>query len=197
MDRQHLLNQYATDMAALTGHIREAVEHQRDTVDFDAYPQLSPTLDRIIATMDRQQKALEGYNDNTEGGGLLETAKEAFLGILGEAAGLIDRLRQTDRVSRMVRDDYTTLSLAAVSYHMLHTTALGLKDARLADLAVKHLGEITPVLVELSKVVSVVVVRELNEEDRIIDASVPDEAIANTQKMWSPEHTDQSASVTA
>ncbi|HIG73946.1 MAG TPA: hypothetical protein EYQ24_05040 [Bacteroidetes bacterium] len=197
MDRQHLLNQYATDMAALTGHIREAVEHQRDTVDFDAYPQLSPTLDRIIATMDRQQKALEGYNDNTEGGGLLETAKEAFLGILGEAAGLIDRLRQTDRVSRMVRDDYTALSLAAVSYHMLHTTALGLKDARLADLAVKHLGEITPVLVELSKVVSVVVVRELNEEDRIIDASVADEAIANTQKMWNPEHTDQSASVTA
>ena len=191
MDRQHLLNQYATDMAALTGHIREAVEHQRDSDSTDPYTQLNPLLDEIITTMNTQQKALEGYVDTTEGGGVLEAAKEAFLGVLGEAAGLIDRLRQTDKVSRMVRDDYTALSLAAVSYHMLHTTALGLKDQDLADLAVRHLGQITPILVRLSKVVCHVVAQELNAEDRILDPTVADEAVRNTQRMWSPEHTQQ------
>lgn len=191
MDRQHLLNQYATDMAALTGHIREAIEHQRDSGATDSYADLSATLSTIISTMDEQQKALEAYNSKTEGGGLLEAAKEAFLGVLGEAAGLIDRLRQTDKVSRMVRDDYTALSLAAVSYHMLHTTALGLKDQDLADLAVRHLGQITPILVTLSKTVCHVVAKELNVEDRIIDPTVADEAVRNTQRKWSAEHTQK------
>ncbi|OZC03178.1 hypothetical protein [Rubricoccus marinus] len=191
MDRQHLLNQYATDMAGVTQHIQNAVEHQRASGATDAYPELNGLLDQIISTLKGQNTALEAYNEGTEGGGVLEAAKEAFLGVLGEAAGLIDRLRNTDQVSRMVRDDYTALSLAAVSYHMLHTTALGLKDQKLADLALTHLGQITPLLVKLSKTVCTVVAHELNSEDRIIDGSVADQAIENTQKMWSPDHTNQ------
>ena len=188
MDRQYLLNQYATDMTGLTDHIATAIGHQRDSSATDGYPELNGLLDRILSTLKAQNSALEAYNQKTDGGGALEAAKEAFLGVLGEAAGLIDRLRQTDTVSRMVRDDYTALSLAAVSYHMLHTTALGLKDQDLADLALRHLGEITPLLVELSKTVCTVVAHELNEEDRIIDPTVADEAIRNTQRMWSSEH---------
>ena len=191
MDRQHLLNQYATDMAGVTTHIKNAVEHQRASDATDAYPELNPLLDQIVSTLEAQNSALEAYNERTSGGGALEAAKEAFLGLLGEAAGLVDRLRQTDTVSRMVRDDYTALSLAAVSYHMLHTTALGLKDQALADLAVEHLGQITTILVKLSKTVCTIVAEELNDEDRIIDASVAQEAIANTQAMWSPDHTGQ------
>ncbi len=190
MDRQHLLNQYSTDMVGLTNHIATAIQHQHDSDATDAYPELKTLLADIIRTLKGQNTALEAYNEGTEGGGALEAAKEAFLGVLGEAAGLIDRLRQTDQVSRMVRDDYTALSLAGISYHMLHTTALGLKDQKLADLALTHLGQITPILVKLSKIVCTVVAKELGREDRVIDATVGDEAVRNTQKMWSAEHTN-------
>ena len=193
MDRTHLLNQYATDMAALSTHIAEAVEHQADTPEIQNFPEAAGLARRIAAMMREQAKELEAYNETTEGGGVLEAAKEALFSILGDAAGIINRIRQTDEVSRMLRDDYTALSLAAVSYEMLHTTALGLKDQRLADLALRNLGEITPVLVELSQDVIRVVVRELSAEDRILDATVADEAIRNTQRMWSAEHTQQSA----
>ena len=191
MDRQHLLNQYATDMAGVTNHILNAVEHQRASDATDDYPELRPAPRPDHQHAEVAERCARSLQRQHQGGGALETAKEAFLGFLGEAAGLVDRLRQTDQVSRMVRDDYTALSLAAVSYHMLHTTALGLKDQPLADLALKHLGEITPILVDLSKTVCTVVASELNDEDRIIDPTVADEAIRNTQRMWSAEHVGQ------
>jgi hypothetical protein len=41
----------------------------------------------------------------------------------------------------MLRDDYTALNLAAIGYHMLHTTGMGLQNQATADLALRHLKD--------------------------------------------------------
>src|SRR5690606_29161102 len=140
---------YVTDMAAVEKHILEAVERQVDTRDTKDFPEALAVLNDVKGTLSRHVSALEAYNETTQGGGLKEQLKEAVTGALGVAAGIYDKIRQEDKVSRMVRDTYTALGLATISYHMLYTTALGLKEDQLASLALDHLEDLSPLVVDL------------------------------------------------
>ena len=70
---------------------------------------------------------------------------------------------------------------------MLHTTALGLKNQEVADLALRNLKGLTPILVDLSKVVCTVVADELDDEDKVYTASVGVQAVRDTQEAWSSD----------
>jgi hypothetical protein len=186
-DPQAVLNTYVTDMAAVETHIQEAVERQLNTDDINDYPEARRVLQQLHDTLGRHVTALEGVIDQTKGGNVKEAVKEAIGNVLGFAAGMYNKVR-TDKASRAVRDTYTATSLAAISYHMLHTTALGLKDQRVANMAVSHLKDLAPLLVELSKVVCHVVAKELAAEDKIFDGTVGNQAVQNTQEAWSPSN---------
>jgi hypothetical protein len=107
--------------------------------------------------------------------------------LFGVAASAIDMVRQ-EKVSKMLRDDYTALHLAAMGYTMLHTTGLGLREQQTADLALRMLKDVTPVLVRISELISNVVIRELANDVEGIDLSAADQARRNTQEAWSAEH---------
>ena len=184
MDRTEILNGYATDMAAVETHITEAVERQLESDETKKYPDAVRVLTSLDSALKRHVSSLEGYLDGQEGGGIREAVKEAVFGALGVAAGFYDQLRQQDKVSLMIRDSYTATSLAAVSYHMLYTTALALKDQRLASIALSNLEDLTTLIGELSEVVCTVVAAELTDEDKTIDPTVADEAIRATQRAW-------------
>ena len=186
MDRTAILNDYVTDMAAVEDHILSAVERQLESDDTSKYPDAVRVLSDLKSALQAHVQSLEAYNERTEDGGLKETIKEAVTGALGVAAGFYDQLRGTDKVSRMVRDSYTATSLAAVSYHMLYTTALGLKADDLASLALRNLRDLTKLIGEMSEVVCSVVASELADEDKVFDASVAQKAIADTQDAWKP-----------
>lgn len=190
MDRTAILNDYVTDMSAVETHILAAVKRQLGSDATSAYPDAVRVLTSLQTALATHVEALEAYNEKTEGGGLKEAVKEAVTGALGVAAGFYDQIRQADKVSRMVRDSYTATSLAAISYHMLYTTALGLKANDLAALALRNLKDLTPILVDLSEVVCTVVAAELAAEDKTIDASVGKEAVRATQEAWSTEVTE-------
>jgi len=187
MDRTHILNTYVTDMAAVETHIMTAVERQLESDDTKKYPEAVRVLTVLHTTLKAHTESLERYNERTEGGGIMETAKEALGAALGLVAGLYDQIR-TDKVSRMIRDSYTATSLAAISYHMLYTTALGLKDQEVASLALSNLKGLTPILVDLSKVVCSVVANELDDEDKVYTDSVAQQAVRDTQTAWSAEN---------
>ena len=184
MDRTDILNAYVTDMAAVETHIHDAVTQQLDADATSSYPEAATVLSRLQTTLKRHVDTLEAYNAGSEGGGLREAAKEALGSALGFAAGLYNKMRDEDQVSRMLRDTYTATSLATVSYHMLYTTALALKDERLATLAMTNLKDLTDLIGELSESVVRVVVRELTAEDKTLDATVAEEAVRKTQEAW-------------
>ena len=187
MDRQDILNGYATDMHAVEKHILEAIERQCDADDVKRYPEANRLVNDVKATMQRHIAAMEPYISRKDGD-LKDAVKGAAFKALGVAAGFWDQIRQQDQVSRMLRDDYTALSFAAVCYEMLHTTALALKDQRLADLSASHLKDITPLIVQTSKTICLVVARELTDEDKTIDGTVGQQAVTNTQKAWSSQY---------
>jgi hypothetical protein len=183
---ESVLHGYLTDMAAVEQHIHEAVERQLKTEAISEYPEAQRVVEELRTTLERHLSTLrrEAESGGSEGVDFVEAVKKAVSGALGLVAGLYDRIR-TDKVSRMIRDDYTATSLAAVSYQMLHTTALGLKNDRVADMALNHLKDLTPILVQLSEIVCTVVAQELAREEKIFDGTVGERAINNTHEAWS------------
>jgi hypothetical protein len=179
-----VLQGYLTDMAAVEQHIHEALERQLKGEALNPYPEARRVVEELRSTLERHVDVLHRENEGADGKDVVEMIKRAVGGALGFFAGLYDKVR-TDKASRMIRDNYTATSLACISYQMLHTTALGLKNDRVADLALNHLKDLTPLLVELSEVVCTVVARELAAEEKVFDGTVGEQAISNTHEAWS------------
>jgi len=192
-DPNTVLTNYLSDMAAVEEHIFEATERQLKTENLKRYPEAVAVLQTLNQTLQRHLDTIHREIESHGKGDVKEMVKKAVTGALGFIAGIYDKIR-TDEASRMIRDTYTATNLAAISYHMLHTTALGLKEQRVADMAINHLRELTPILVELSQVVCSVVARELANEGKVFDGTVGDKAIENTQEAWSSSVTGQTVS---
>ena len=178
------LRPYVADMAALEKHILEAVERQLGADDLKKTPAAQELIRRIQSTLGRHVDTLESHLQSFEGGGIAGTVKETVTGLLGAVAGLYDKVR-SETVSRMLRDDYTSLSLAAVSSTMLYTSALAVQEQATAKLALSNLREFAAFLMEISEVVPQVVVRELTEEGKSYDSSLAQRAVRDTQTAWS------------
>lgn len=186
------LKDYTADLLTLETHLFNAVKKQRTSErvsDNDAM-ELMNELDQILRN---QINALESHLDKL-GGGRKSDLKELLGSFSGLAAGLIDTVRK-DPASKMLRDDYTALSMLATGYTMLHTHALAVDDNNLADIALKHLGEITPVITEISRVLPLVVARESNDLDSDKSEEIGRKAMENTQKMWDAEQIKKEPSV--
>lgn len=186
-DNKDILQQYVGDMIALDQHILEAIERQLEDEHIGNYTGAREVVSSIKRTLTSQVDGLEAQLKQL-GGAAGHPIKEAVSSIAGVAAGLYDKVRR-DPVSKMLRDDYTALSLTSISYTMLHTTGLALKHDGIANLGVQYLKDLTPIVVELSKVIPTVVVQDLSEEEVSIDTGVAQKAVNNTQKAWKGENT--------
>ncbi|MDZ4718695.1 MAG: hypothetical protein SH847_09585 [Roseiflexaceae bacterium] len=187
-ERQDTLTKYVSDMLTVTKHIHEAIERQRNDAEVKQDQDAYPIINRLDGILESQINALESHLTSI-GGDTGSPIKEAVGSVLGVFAGLLDKVR-TDTVSKMLRDDYTALSLQAIALTMLHTTGLALKQPETAALALSQLHDITPVIVDISEIIPLVVVRELANDSETIDMRVGDTAIQNTQKAWSRDVTE-------
>ncbi|RIK43939.1 MAG: hypothetical protein DCC55_04110 [Chloroflexi bacterium] len=189
--RQEALQQYVSDMLAVDKHIHEAIRRQRDDDDLKQHTQAHQVIARLEEVLDQQINDLERHLERL-GGSTGSPVKDAVSSALGAVAGMYDKMRP-NTASRMLRDDYTALGLAAISYTMLHTTGLALQDHPTADLALRHLRMLTPIITEISRTIPMVVAVELVEADEIdVDTTVGPQAVRQTQEAWSSEVINQS-----
>jgi hypothetical protein len=182
-DNREALRPYIADMVAVEKHILEAVERQRNDDDIKEFPDALSLVGRTesvlknhVETLNRQ---LEGYS----GGGAAGAVKQAVTGVLGAIAGVYDKVRK-DTASRALRDDYTALSLASVSYGMLHATALGLSQGTVAELAKSHLEEINSLIMEIGLAMPRIVLKELALEGYPVETGAADRAVKNLEETW-------------
>lgn len=183
-----IVHNYVSDMLALEKHIKEALERQVNDETMQNHNNASYLIRNTGSMLSRHIAALENHletygDDNSP-------VKEAIAATLGAAAGLFDKIR-SNTASKMLRDDYTALSMTAISYTMLHTTALALGNQPVATMALNHLKDITPVITEISKEISEVVVWELDNEGIIVNPNAGVEGTNNTQEAWAPHHVNQ------
>ena len=172
---QQTIADYVGDMVALESHIEEALDKQLTETkdDPEAQAAVQGFHDMVKAHRD-SLKALQEEVGTTAGNPIIAAGST----LLGKAAGVIDQIR-TEGISKSLRDDYAAFSLAAISYSMLHTTALGLGNRRVADVAERYLTDYAGAIERINEVMPGVVERELAKDGHQTDPS----AVAATRQM--------------
>lgn len=188
-DRASAIQKHTADMLGVERHILEAIERQREDDALRGHLEANKVVIEIERVLKEHTAALENLAESydAKAQSALKKAVTEFLGVI---AGIYDRTRE-HRVTRMLRDDYTALSLAAMGYTSYHAFGLAIGEDRIAQLALKHLKDITPLLVELSKVIPLVTVKEVAEEnDFLVDQDAAQRSVASTQSAWSRDVVD-------
>jgi ferritin-like metal-binding protein YciE len=185
-ERQDTLQQYVSDMLAVERHILPALEDQSKDERYARYPQAQRLVNQTVFIVRNHINGLEQHLKNL-GGDPASPLKSAVTAILGMAATVIEKMR-TDPISKNLRDDYTVLNLAAISYTMLHTTGQALMDPETAELAVNYLRDYTPLITDINEVIPEVVVNELRDETEMLDPDAAMRARERTQQAWNHEH---------
>jgi hypothetical protein len=179
-----VLNKYATDMLGVEKHFADILDWQVSDTRLKEYRDADALVRKIRETLRGHIDMLERYIGSLGASETESTLKKAITKISGMTTGFYNLMRQEDSVMRNMRDNYTALNMAAISYTMLHTTALAHHDGELAEIALQHLKQITPLVVEVSRIIPQLVVEELHAQDKALDISVAHEAISNTQRAW-------------
>jgi hypothetical protein len=179
---RHTIATYVSDMLALERHIRGPLDRQindDETAQFAGAATLTTKIRRLV---DAHEAALETQLDAI-GGDASAGVKSAWGQLVGGAAAALGGARKT-KISKSLRDDYTALALASISYTMLHTTALGLGDEATAAVAKAHLDDYAPIVVEIGRAIPAIVLQELKNDGEQVRVSAADLAERNTTDAW-------------
>jgi len=183
--RSDLLQQYVSDMIAVEENIGAAVKRQLEDKNLSqSNPQVTAIIQHIAKHTEQHSTELKRHL-NALGGDPAGGIKEMASAALGAVAGLYDKTR-SEPISKMLRDDYTALNLAAVGYMMLHTTGVAVQDHPTAALALRHLKEYTPHIMELTEIIPGTVVAEIKEGGVIVIENGAQKATQNIQDAWQP-----------
>jgi len=183
-DRDTAINSYITDMISLEDHIEKALKGQVN--DLKDYPDFGTEVRQVLRLTEHHISDLRALADRRKAGGITEAVKRAGAAVAGVAAGVIDLLR-TEGLPKNLRDDYTALSLATISYAMLYTTATGLGEREVAELAQQHLRDYAGAVNRLNTLVPASVVRFLSQEGLPVQESVVPEVGRVLKAAWEGE----------
>ncbi len=173
------LKGYTTDLYALLKHTSNVVRTQKNSnklTQTDAVDLLHE-VDMALTSQMNALDEMEGVMNN----GTTTNIKEKVAAFAGTVAGTIETQRE-DTVSKMLRDDYTALSMIASGYTMLHTAALAEDHEELAGFTKESLTTIARLITQTSKVLPHAVADELDA------GQVAEAAETNTQEAWNPEN---------
>jgi len=178
---------YLTDMLALEEHIEKALKAQIS--DFEQeYPEVVTQLRMIHSTAEQHMANLKALTDQRDGGrGVGDAIKRVGAVMAGFGAAAVDLLR-AEKLPKDLRDDFTALSLAAIGYVMLATTARSLDEPTVAELAERHLKAYADAIMTLHNIIPGAVVRFLQEEGLPARAEVVPMVVRSMEELWRPQH---------
>jgi ferritin-like metal-binding protein YciE len=182
---------YVSDMLALERHIAAPLQRQLEIDETQNYARAISLTGRLKNLTDAHVQALDARLESL-GGHPSNPVKSAWSGLLGAGAAAVGSVRKT-KVSKNLRDDYTALSLAAVSYSMLNATALGLGDSETAALAQRGLTDYAGLIMEIGRSIPEVVLQELADDGRQVDVSVAGKAEEIVERSWRSQSGNQPA----
>lgn len=181
-NERHSIQTYVSDMLALERHIAQPLQRQLDMPDSKKYTGALAVISQIKGLTDSHVTALEQCLEQL-GGHEASPVKSAWSSLLGVGAAAIDSVRKT-KVSKNLRDDYTALSLATISYTMLYTTAAGLGNTLVADLAQRHLADYARLVMQISQIIPDVVLQELRDDGESVAVGAEETIRQATNEVW-------------
>ncbi len=182
-DDRHAIATYVSDMLALERHIRGPLDRQVNDDETAQFSAAAGIMTKIRMLTDTHEQALD-TRLKALGGHAASGLKSSWSQMLGGAAAAISGSRKM-KISKSLRDDYTALALASISYTMLHATALGLGDEPTAAIAKTALDDYAPIVVEIGKSMPGIVLQELANDGENVRVSAAQVAERNTSAAWS------------
>src|SRR5665213_3407904 len=181
-DELHSIQTYVSDMLALERHFAQPLQSQLAMDDTAKYGDALAAITTIHtlngAHVTALLQCLAGLGGHETSG-----LKSAWASLLGMGAAAIDLARKT-KVSKSLRDDYTALNLATISYTMLHATAVGLGDTTTADLAKRHLADYARCVMQIAQIIPDVVLSELADLGETVQTGAADRIRQETNEVW-------------
>jgi len=181
-NERHSIQTYVSDMLALERHIALPLKRQLGMDDTSKYGPALAAIATIEGLNDAHVMALDQCLQQL-GGHEASAIKSAWASLLGAGAAAIDSVRKT-KVSKNLRDDYTALNLAAISYTMLHATAVGLGDTTTADLAKRHLCDYARCIMQIVQIIPDVVLEELQDDGESVQTGAAALIRLQTNEIW-------------
>jgi ferritin-like metal-binding protein YciE len=181
-NERHSIQTYVSDMLALERHIAQPLQRQLDMGDTAKYGEAITVVSTLKGLTGSHITALEQCLEQL-GGHEASPVKSAWSGLLGIGAAAVDSVRKT-KVSKNLRDDYTALNLAAISYTMLYTTAIGLGDSMVADLAQRHLADYARLVMQIMQIIPDVVLRELADDGERVVTNAGETIRQTRNEIW-------------
>jgi len=167
---------YVTDMHALISHGLQAIKKQANNLKDNKHQEAFRAVQEFQRTLESEQQLLA---DRVKATGPLKDAMSALTGV---TAGIINALR-SEEASKSIRDDYTFLSLVAVSYLMLHTTSKGLGDLETAAIAERGYRHMARLIMNIDRLLPKLVVEELRQ-DGLTVSDVSEDCRKLVKQAW-------------
>jgi len=188
MTKREVIQQNLAIMLGAERYALQRLEPQTRDERVKKFSNAHAMLQKIEMVLHSHIDQLERHLSHVDGGFEAKLRRTAT-SVAGSVAGIFSKLRTNEPVSKNLRDDYTLLNHAIISYGMLHTAALALDETQIASMAKAHMTELTPLVVELSDVIPFVLATELADKGKIEDATVAHQAAAEYRQAWSREVT--------
>jgi len=188
MNKLEVIQENLVDMLGAEQYALQRIELQTRDERVKKFSNANGMLQKIAMVLNSHIAELERHLSSVDGG-FEAKLKRTATSIAGSVAGMFSKLRTNEPVSKNLRDDYTLLNHAVISYGMLHTAALALNETQIASMAKEHMAALTPLIIELSEVIPFVLAAELAEKGKIEDATVAHQAAAEYREAWSREAT--------
>ena len=178
----HAIADWVGDIVALKSHVEEAMDRQLKLASPSTT--LTAAITRFHDTVrDSKQRAVDyqEQHGSEPGNPLIKAGSN----LLGKAAGMIDLMRE-DGVAKALRDDYTAYSLLAISYTMLHTTAMALEEPATQAFAEQGLRTYAALIQDVSDLMPEAVVQDLkdNDDHPLQNTNIVQECREAIQRIW-------------
>lgn len=177
------LIQYLREQIGLEEHFCKVMQDQIKEIDVSIFPDAKDLLIKTIDVLEEHFTPLNEMLDRLEN----HVVQIKKLGVSSNGSGSVESAsiaKKQARLSMMLRDDYSALNLITMSNTLLHTAALALQSNEVAELALKHLQNLAPLVIKIGELVPDVVARELRDKYIKVDINIAQEALKNTQKIW-------------
>lgn len=190
MKCEEAVRQHLRSTSAIVLHVLEDVERQLGSEAVRERPDVNELVIRLERVLKAQAAELESL---IESFGAPRTAllRKSVMGAVDMLAGLYYKTRE-HKISRFLSEDYISLNKAAVSYAMLHTFGVASGQENVADVAMRHLKSLPPLLDRIRTILPHVISAEIADQDEFsVVSDAGPRAVANLAGIWSGELPDE------
>ena len=177
-----ILFRHVSDVLALEHDMQHVIQRQMDDQHVQQHIDAASLIKEIALFTATRVTVLDELS--RELGGAATAAKSVVAAAAGMLTELFGKVHHPP-VSRMLRDDYAALALVATAYSMLYTASVALRHEQASTIAQRNLCGVTPLIMQLSRLIPEVVVAELALNQTDVDARAVDVGREATIVAWS------------